>query len=149
MSKPETIGTFAHPDGYTAVGILPAGAQTLVVDTSSADPDDPRVLCTTTQRGEAEAYAAAHVLACAGRLGCEPEQLAESPVTGPARDRLALKAGNAAPVEVTGRDGPVPAGQARRMFAAELGRYVHVPNPTSARWQRPRGYRDGRHTPPT
>lgn len=136
MTTPTTIGTWATARGYTAVSVQPVGDELLLVAEHHAHPDDPQAGATVleryprAQRQRALAQATGRVLARGGRLRCEPEQLAESPVCGQARQALAHTAGASAPIELSGRDGqPVKRRQAQRMFDADLERYVHAGAP--------------------
>jgi len=129
-----TIGSWAHDHGYTTACLQQLGDELLVVCEQRERPDDPNpdatVIATypTHARRLAEAAATGRVLAHAGRLqGAEPEHLAESPVRGQALRQLR----DAEPIQRlepdVRRDGqPVHRDQARRMFAADLGRYLHV-----------------------
>ncbi|HEV2752855.1 MAG TPA: hypothetical protein VGV36_03335 [Solirubrobacteraceae bacterium] len=140
MTTPTTIGTWASDRGYTAVSVQQHDEALLVVCEHHDHPDDPHPVAVVTARYAlheqrlAEAAAATGVLARGGRLqGTEPEQLAESPVRGQALRALRRDA-PPAPLELPGRDGrPVGPAQAKRMFAAELGRYVHVGTPDRRR----------------
>jgi hypothetical protein len=133
MSVQPTIGSYGHAHGRSAVVVLEAGGEQLLVEQRHARPDDPdarglvlgRYPCEERERALAEGTA--RLLAMGGQLGCEPEQLVGSRVAGQARAELRPEPRNGGWLELDGRDSsPVEPGQARRMFGTELERYLHL-----------------------
>jgi hypothetical protein len=126
-----TIGTYPGGRGWTAVSVLEAAGEQLLVDEHHAHPDDPHarevIVRRYRERERALAEGAARVLALGGQLGAEPGQLAGSPVQGQARAQLRPAPRIAAWLELDGRDSTrVERGRAELMFGSELERYLHV-----------------------
>jgi hypothetical protein len=128
-----TIGSYGQAHGWAAVVVLERDGEQLLVEEQHHQPDDPDARGLVLRRYPADereravAAGTARVLALGGRLDCEPEQLAGSPVAGQARAELRPAPRNGGWVELDGRDSrPVPGEQARRMFGAELERYLHL-----------------------
>jgi hypothetical protein len=133
VSVQTTIGSYGHAHGWSALVVLELDGEQLLVEERHARPDDPDARGLVVRRyraGEREralAEGAARVLALGGRLDCEPEQLAGSPVAGEPRAKLRPEPRNGGWVELDGRDSrPVAPEQARRMFGTELERYLHL-----------------------
>jgi hypothetical protein len=131
------LGTYARAGGWVAVSLAELGSETLLVDEWQATPDDPEargvVVGRHHDRVDARAEGEARVLALGGRLGHEPAQLADSPARGLPAGQLRSEPAMAVGCEPSApTEGPVDRAQARRMFAAELGRYLHVPGQARA-----------------
>src|SRR5215216_2993557 len=110
VSVQTTVGSSGHAHGWSAVVVLELDGEQLLVEERHARPDDPDARGLVLHRYRADereralAEGTARVLALGGRLDCEPEQLAGSPVAAQARAELGPEPRNGDWLELDERD---------------------------------------------